>query len=507
MSFLPASLVIPPPPAMPTQAEDRRSRHQAARLSILREDYEDVLSAWIEQYVAPEILENWGEPDSTNNPLAAYARQLSTPGRYGKPPAWRHLDDSADELIGPGGHLERAGYSTKMQMVERYAIGCGDYLVRLDVHRGRLVIGLVDPSEVYNEASPDEPDRPIGIWWRRCREYVAPIEGATAEVVWTWDVYQLGTRTRPASYRVLGYEQGELVDHSDRYLERPDGTFGPLVGKDNEHPYPYTYASGAPFLPWEVYRSVDSGRMWNWSECRGLHRGTLNVGTYSTYTSRAALDATGSTTFAWGLACPTDSRISSTGAPVQTVPITPGSIMFCDVIDGTVPNVKSIGPGVNLDALSAFTRGYTADLQRQRGLGGADAEKQAANPTSGSALYISDRQRQEYSEQVEPLFRLVDLRLVGKAAALLNAANGTSYPEKGYSITYYRIPKSPQAQSDERDAQDWEIERGFASRVEVYMARNPGISRADALEALKRIEAENQEIKQGATNADELSTL
>ena len=90
---------------------------------------------------------------------------------------------------------------------------------------------------------------------------------------------------------------------------------------------------------------------------------------------------------------------------------------------------------------------------------------------------------------------------------MLNASNGTDYPERGYSITYYRIPKSPQAQRDERDAQDWEVERGFASRVEVYMARNPGISRADSLEALKRIEAENQEITQGAPNANELPTL
>lgn len=522
-ALLPTSaLVIPPAPAMPGVSEDRRSRHQAARMAILREDYEDVLDGWLRQYVAPEVLEKWGEPDSTNNPLSAYARQLSTPGRYGRAPVWSHAEqEAAAGLVGAGGALERAGYSTKLQMVERYAIGCGDYLVRLDVVGSRLQLQLVDPSEVYIEASPDEPDRPTAVWWRRAREHTAPIEGASAEIVWTWDVYQLGTATRPAAFRIMGYDGSDLVDHSERYLRRADGTYGPLVGRatredaqgaeeQNPYPYPYTYSSGAPFLPWVIYRSVDSGRMWNWSECRGLHRGTLNVGAYATYTSRAALDATGSTTFAWGLEpAGVDTRLGegSPGSPVRSVPLTPGTIMFCDVVDGTQPNIKSVGPGVNLESLSKFTRGYTADLQRQRGLGGADAQRQAANPTSGSALYISDQQRREYSEQVEPLFRRSDLRLVGIAAALLNAATGSAYPERGYSVVYYRIPKSPQQQKDQREAQDWEVERGYRSKIDVYMERNAGVSRADAVLALQRIQADHAEITKEPTNADQLPPL
>jgi hypothetical protein len=96
---------------------------------------------------------------------------------------------------------------------------------------------------------------------------------------------------------------------------------------------------------------------------------------------------------------------------------------------------------------------------------------------------------------VEPLFRAADLRLVGIAAALLNAALGTSYPERGYSVVYYRIPKSPAEQKEEREGQDWEVERGYRSRVEVYQTRNPGTSRADAIAALQRVRADDEMIE------------
>tara|TARA_B100000686_G_scaffold300855_2_gene335674 strand:+ start:975 stop:2540 length:1566 start_codon:yes stop_codon:yes gene_type:complete len=510
----------PPPPAMPTRSSQRRSIHQAARLSILDEDFDDLQADWNAQYVSDEVLEGWGPSDTSTNPLSSYARQLSTPGRYGHPPTVEHAVDplAADGLIGAHGQLARAGWLTKMSTVEYLTLGVGEHFVRLDVHRGDLTLRLVPACTVHLIANVDRPDEIEQLWELRARTAPPAIKGGEPRRLWTWDVYDLGDELvgRPPSFRIYEADhRGAPVDASDIWLIQPGDVRGALVGDA----YPYRFAdTGRAYLPWVRYRSADNGKLWNWKQLRGLHRGTLMSSMYATYTGRSALDATGSHALAWGLDPAVSTRHgeqSSYAAPVRSMAIRPGTINFCDVADDVgQPGVVQIGPGVNLEPLSEFTARYIHRLHAQRGLSGADVQKQAANPTSGAALYISDKQRREFADMAEPIFRRFDLELLRKAAALLNAETGSAYPLSGYSIVYFRLPPSPQEAKDGREAQEWEVSQGYKSKVDIYRERNPGTSREDAIAALARIVADEAELRSVAelltkepTNADELPAL
>jgi len=502
MSYSNANAVMPPRPPLPTRDDEYRAKHQISRAQILRENFDDTLEAWLSNYVRAEILETWGQPDTANNPLVCMARQLSTPGRYYKRPRVIHADQAARDLIEPGGKLDEAALFSKMQAVEFMNTGLGDYFVRLDVRDGRLVVRLVDPANIYLEQDPDTMETVL-IWELRPRFF-----HPENKIVWTYDAYYLGDpRTGRLPYhRVLRADKnkdGNYEDVSHRFLRADGEEFGPLEGAD----YPYIGKDGKPFLPWVHYASSDTGEPWHWTDLRGLHRGTLHVCSYATYTGRAALDATGSHALAFGLEPPAmDVRASSNsaydggssmGAPVRQMAITPGTITFCETTGGVQPGVQIIGPGINLESLHKFTRGYIHDLMAHRGLGGGmSVEKTGANPASGAALYISDRQRREYQERTEPLYRSRDMELVSKAAKLCNIAHGSDYPESGYSIVYARPDRSPQEMKDARDAAEWSVANGYASRAQIYMAQNPGVSYEEALIELAKIKLEERVIEE-----------
>ena len=485
---------------MPTRDDDFRARHQVARAQILRENFDDVLSAWLTNYVRAEVLDTWGQPDTSNVPLVSYCRQLTTPGRYYKRPSLSHPSEGAEGLIAPGGKMDQAGIFSKLQTVEYLTTGLGDYFVRIDHSERGLHYRLIDPANVYLEKDPDSGETVL--WWELRARYL-PDEGC---YVWTYDAFYLGDKHtgREPYYRILNAtktDEGHYEDMSHRFLRHSvDGeeTTGALEGEA----YPFRYKeSGAPFLPVVQYISLDDGQPWHWTDLRGLHRGTLQACSYATYTGRAALDATGSHALAFGLEPPAaDTRPQSLSpydsglmgpsqAPVRQMSITPGTITFCETTGGVQPGVQIIGPGINLDSLSKFTRGYTHDLMSQRGVGGGlSVEKTGANPASGAALYISDRSRREYQEKTEPLYRRMDVELMKKSAAVCNLATGTDYPEdRAYSIVYATPPRSPQEEKEARDAADWNVANGYRSKVDTYIDRNPGVSREEALDQLADI--------------------
>ena len=498
--------VMPPRPKMPTQDDDFRSKHQISRAEILRENFDDTLTAWLSNYVLNEVLETWGQPDTSANPLVSYCRQLTTPGRYFKRPRVINNDPASLPLISPGGKLDRAGVFSKLQTVEYLNTGLGDYFVRLHVHDDDLVVRLVDPSNIYIERDPDTL-KTVLLWELRPR-HLNP-EG---RIIWTWDAYSLGDPSAgvPPYYRILAAERnadGEYEDLSHRFLKSTteDGEkYGALVGDQ----YPFRKSNGSAFLPWVHYTSSDTGEAWHWTELRGLHRGTLHVCSYATYTGRAALDATGSHAIAYGLEPPAvDVRSGSggpydtvgnpSGAPVRQMSITPGTITFCETTGGVQPGVSLIGPGINLDSLQKFTRAYIHDLMAHRGVGGGmSVEKTGANPASGAALYISDRQRREHQERTEPLYRKYDVELIEKAACLCNLAHGSAYPETGYTIVYPRPDRSPQEEQESRNASEWAVANGYLSKAQVFMMRNPGITYDEAVEELVRVRLEDEQITQ-----------
>lgn len=504
-------------PRMPTAEDEERAVHQFTRLQILQEDWDDVIVEWLEEHIGAERANVWGIPDTSANTIADLCRQLSTPGLYGHRPRVERALGGGEGLVEPGGLLDQAGYWTKMAFVQYLVLGLGDMLLRFHVTRSRrFSIRLVWPHNVFLLGDVEDPGTPVQLWELR-RRWLHPEE----RWVYTWEVFDLGAigvggeLERPPSYRIheaapgsprsveLGepaYKPGGLgADLSGRFIRRPDGSFGALVGDA----YPWRGADGVPVFPYGRYQDADTGCLWNTFHKRGAHRGTLNNALYWTYTGHVARDATGSYVVLAGVVpsghdvtVGPGSRDATRGnPPVYSKLIEPGTMEYHDIKEGQQPFVHEVGASENLPALLDFSERYEMKQAVRWGLNPSDLTRQSANPSSAAALMVSNEGKREFSAQVQPVFRAADLAAIKRAAIVLAAAGLGEYPEDGYAIQYHEIPKSPQEQTAQREQLTWEQEQGLRSRVGVYQALNRGVTEADAIAALVRVAKQERELE------------
>jgi hypothetical protein len=474
----------PPRPAMPTPQDQERAEHQEARWMVLEESFDGLLEEWLEEHIDEKRLQVWGPPDTSVNPLSDISRQLTTPGLYGVRPEITHIDDAAESLIGPDGFLDEAGFFPKMQQVQYYAVGMGDFLVRFDIDAQTRALGvrLVAPHNVYMVSDDARPDVPTEVWELRLRWH-----GDAEAWIWAWDVFRLSDPDEGGepSYKVIAASSGDLdidgADLSAMFLGTEENPAGRFVGDS----YPYRFADGDVFAPWTVYRAIDSGQLWNWRLRRGAFRGTLNAALNWSFAQHAARDASGSTVFVVGVDPPASAtRIDASGGSViQTTQVTPGAAIFLQASsDGGQAQFHESGPGANLDAVSAYATLYEQKQAVRMGLNPSDVLRSSANPMSGAALFISTKGRRDFGSMVTPLFRKGDLRSFRIIAAMLNAAGiGPGYPEQGYSTQYHEIKESPAEEKAEREGLDWDLAHGAVTPVEVVQRRRPGISHDDAI--------------------------
>lgn len=502
-------------PQMPTGDDEQRAVHQFTRLQILMEEWDEVIGEWLEDNIGAERAQAWGIPDTSSNPLADLSRQLSTPGLYGKRPRWTHANARNTGLTGEGGHLEQAGFFTKAVFVQYLTLGLGDMLVRFDLTRdGRLCERLVWPHNVYLRAKPDEEDRACELWELRYR-YLA----TEKQWAYCWDVYDLGevsssgVELRPPSYRVHIATPGEGDrkgsgglgdDVSHRFLLRGDGSFGAKVGDD----YPFRTEGGRPILPFAHYKDADTGMLWNhWSK-RGAHRGTLNAALYWSYAGYCARSATGSYVIVAGLVPGAHQVVRGSGRlgddrnpisgnpPVLTKMLTPGALEYHQLSDDNQPPfVHEVGAGVHLPDVSGFADLYEMKQATRWGLNPSDLSRQHANPTSAAALMVSNEGKRNFSEQVEPVFRRVDLEAVQIAAVILRQAGIATFDEQGHTVAYHRIPLSPAEQRELREQMQWEEDRGQRSEVDTYRKLHPGTTEDDALAALVAVAVQRARLR------------
>ncbi len=493
----------PTRPALPRAEDQRRSEYQLARFLMLDEEHADIVKEWMRCYVQDEVLEGWGEPDLAYDLIASYAHQLTTPGRYWQTPKCMG-EDGSEGVIGTDGAMMKGGYWTKMQRVEYYTVGIGDYFVHVSVNpEGKAIYRPVEPHNLTIQWDPDDPDKIVALLELRIRW--SELE---AKWRWAWDVYDLSDPANP-SMRVLAAdevvvdENGQHVyaDLSSQFVVHPDGvTYGAMTGAA----YPYRDPETDELvIPYVHHRGADMVG-WNLAENNGLHRATLHATTYATYTGRCALDATGEFAIYYGLEVGADMRPgemgspSSAGPPVRQIPIRPGMLLHGTVVGDKVGKLD-FGASVNLPHLSAFLRGYMMDALKLRGLGASDVQKQAANPTSGAALHISNKEREEASEKRTPLFRKADEWAMRLTAILLNAFTGSTYPTSGYTLVYAQPRKSPQEEASQREGQSWAMSEGLKSRVDVVLEHNPGMTREAAIAMLARVQADEVAVNEAAS--------
>ena len=516
-------------PSMPTFEDEQRAIHQATRLSILLDEWEEVESEWLEAHIGAERAQVWGIPDTSANPLADLSRQLSTPGLYGIRPDFRRTMGGGEDLVGAEGHMERAGFFTKQQFVQYLTLGLSDMFVRFDINTDKsLTVKLVFPHNVYLSAPSDDPGNANQLW-ELGRRWLA-IE---KQWLFVWEVWDLGQKDmegnviREPSYGIFQAKPGTgAIKHPSGAIEKaatpgslgrdlshffitgPDGEPGGRLVGDN---YPWKTADGVAVFPHVHYQDQDTGMLWNTSLKRGVHKGTLNTGLFWTYAGHCARDATGSYVMVAGLAEGSHTVLtgqlgrSNTGTgsrnpvdgnvPLKTKLITPGAIEHFQIVDGETPFVHEVGPGANLPDVVAFADKYEMKQATRWGLNPSDLARTAANPTSAAALMVGNQGKRDQSAQMTPIFSRKDKQSILVSAVVLRAAGVANFPETGYSTQYFQIPRSPQEQSEHREDLTWRKTEGQMSEVDVYMELHPGTTRTDALAALVKVAIDDAELK------------
>ena len=106
---------------------------------------------------------------------------------------------------------------------------------------------------------------------------------------------------------------------------------------------------------------------------------------------------------------------------------------------------------------------------------------------------VSNEGKREFAAQVESVFRASDLAGVEAAAIVARVGGLGSFPEQGYSIEYQKIPRSPVEEKERREDLTWQQDQGMMSKIDVYRELNPGTTREDAIEALRKVQTDNAE--------------
>ena len=513
-------------PMMPTAADQARSIHQFARLQILMEEWDDILEEWRGVHIGAERAQVWGPVDTSSNTLADMARQLSTPGLYGRRPKWRNRDARAEALTGDGGLYDRAGWFSKMPYISYLTLGLGDWFTRWNVDtRGRFTAELVPPHDVFLVEDQESKGRAVELW--RLRRLLLEPEGTW---IYGWEVYDLGRVgpaggfTRPPSYRIYEATNGAAAsnggtfaggglgaDLSHRFVFDPTtGAAGALVGDR----YPWiSEVDGLPRFPWAHHKDADTGQLWNTFTKRGAHRGALNAALYWTYAGHCARDATGSYVIVAGLQPGNITTVIDSSrqgftrdpvagsVPVQTKLITPGAIDYHEQKEDQTPFVHEVGPGVNLPDVVEFADRYEMKQATRWGLNPSDLSRSNANPSSAAALMVSNEGKREFAAQVEGIFRSADLAGVEAAAIVARVGGLGSFPERGYSIEYQKIARSPAEDRERREDLTWQQDQGMMSKIDVYRELNPGTTEADATAALVEIALTKARIKAASGEA------
>lgn len=477
------------------KCERRRAERQRVAYRVLSEDCTEEAVEYLSRRFgeAADVLEHWGDPDTSVLPLASSTRQLVTPGLYGRPPVVTLPSGAAAaSLAGPSGLMDQCGYWARSQHVQYLAFGIGICFRRQGIRRvgERLILTdrIVPPHRVIVETHPDD--------------------GSIVEI------RELGMRGETAVWDCWSIVNPEAPTRQLREAKK-DGEIGRVI---ESIPWSYWTPEGEPYLPWTAPRVVDTGEFWPCWRLSMLH-GTFEVVGNATQTSYVARFATGNHLIAVGVnpdsvggvatsprnMAPIDQNQPNTGTPAQIVRIMPGMMRFMQpATAGTTVQFQEVGPGANLVDLSNYKNQSVMELHTADGLQPTDATRQSANPTSGAALEISARSKRELAQQVEPWFRMADLDAIRHYAWLLTG-EGEDTPAEGYGITYQTIPLTPTEQADLREDLDWELSHGQISEVDVYCRRHPGATRETAFAELARVREDQAKIKsQGGNNADQL---
>lgn len=477
------SPMIPPMP-LPESADAARWQHTRKREQMLDGDWRELLEDAIRLHLGSTRARAMGPVDMSSNVLRAVSTQLAV--MYDRAPTVTNpgAADAAAPLVASGsGLLDLAGTWQVMAHIQRAVIGLNDALVAVEASaEGPPLLRYVSPAMVTATAAPAEPDAPTTVRELRLRSHPE-----TGEYLWAWDVWD-ASPDAPRFY--IEAATAEATDITAWYARGVDGE--PLAGAQEGEAYPYRDGSGRPVLPYVLYHAQRAPRLFSPMSNRELCEGSLSAAVGWSFWAHCLKDASWPQRYA--INClPAGLAVTDTeGGRRNSVVTDPATVLLMDVAtegEGQ-PAVGQWSAGSDPGKLAECLMQYEARLATHFGVSPSDIQREGGTPRSGYAISISQSGKREAQQRYEPNFRRGDLRLISTIATVLNSAQGSSYPESGYEITYSGVPRSPQERDSARRHVLELLDAGLIDRVEALIQLNPGLTRAEAttrIDAIRRV--------------------
>jgi hypothetical protein len=450
--------------------EARRVEHSRKRRRMLYGAHDVDLDRLLRQAVGNVRAEAWRPIDLSANPYLSIWSQLAV--LYAEAP----LVVTEPGAEGVAEALAAAGYWQAMMRVQRDALAMREMLVRIDATEdGRVVARPVYPDMVEARCDPADPSRLVSVleWVQRDGQWLAHECSIDGEV----PRYTVTTRSGDAVTRqVLGQDYAGDA-------------------------YPYRLEDGAPIVPYVLYHAAETGCLFDPYTMREVVEGSLMLGVYLTYFGHVLRSASWPQRYAIGAqvlgadAVDADGNVQAGRREVVTDPATLVEMVVDPAYTGQ-PLVGQWQTSADPEKVLTAVAMYERRVLTLAGVQAPDVTRQDADIRSGYSLAVSRESAREAQRVYEPQFRRGDCAALAMAAALLNRATGSAYPESpaAYRVTYRGLPRSPaelMAQVSEIKAR---VDAGLLGPVSAYIEIHPGTPREEAVDAVARARMEGAEV-------------
>jgi hypothetical protein len=490
--------------------EIHRVQSTRSRRAMLEGTWSRLLAERSQQVLGATREAMQADPSLSLNPFKSVCRALSV--LYDGAPTIQHAIASADDLRNLTRKIAAAGLWPMMQRVQQYTLGLREMMVHaaVDPATGALRFRAVYPDMVYARASEDRPDEPVRIEELRARSAaylrskgvaVAP-NVQNADDVWTVDVYDISGPTAFHAVHLLGGAptggQGWAIGADitgqlygaplagEAYPWRATPTQAAIEAADGETPL------GAPVLPYVLYHAAPNGdRIWDPYEWIEIVDGTLTVGVLNGFLLHTFAEASWPQKYIIGGA-PVGAAVTmddgNSGERRAYIPSDPTSILIVEPLPGFVgqPSAAQFQPGGDIAVQEQVLGNMVSALMESAGISPSDVQRLSGNARSGAAIALTNEGKRELQRRYQAVFEASDQRLVRLCAILLNRYSDTlelaaedagtpiptryRFPEGGYSLTYPRIPRSPDELKAHREHVFAMLDRGMLTDAEAFAA-------------------------------------
>lgn len=483
-----ASPDYPGRPAPPSMVDARRWKHSAMRFDMTHGGWENHLRLALAMKVSPSRRRAWGIPDISSCVFASIVNQLAGP-----------LYDAAPQVTGLGAlevEVDKAGLWPLMQDFAVDLISMREMGMRIEYAPDlrELVYRPMMPFDTIVVPHPVRRDMAVGF-----AELIL-VDNGEQGCTWAWEIFDISNPAAPfQAYMVVDPKTGQVGD-ATQAISGEESLSG------DAYPWRWTQGerAGQPFLPASFYHARKQSRFWDAYRGSEVVYGSLNMGVLQTFINHCFQDAGFPTAHGIGVR-PRAVVITKPGTTqrMQSIEADPGSINLWDVVDNFTgqPTLFQLPPGANVNELVDAADKIRMQVAEYAGTSPADIVRRSADPRSAAAISVSQDGLRLNQRRSEPQLRAGDLQTIGVSAAVWNLATGASVPESGHTLVYPALPMSPDERRERREDEKHRLDNGLASDVDLFMERNPGTTRPNAVVALQRIRAERAALGSGALPA------